>query len=179
MHPVVCRFLDRLAQPSGAIFRVINFRTYSPKTNCLELYHCLRNDYSMTYEEQIVSILKHGLQPSWLGNKGSGVYLANHGRYSLRYAGYKSPVLICHIQPGPHVECYRSEVASESTYTCEYVITDSTKIHIAYVLNYVVTDIDYSQLELYVDHGHFGCSTCDPKNIRCDCLQQIDDRDYV
>jgi hypothetical protein len=135
----------------------------------LSLYHA--TDKLSNYQ----SIMKHGFYIGSACNKGYGVYLANHGRYSSFWAGGKY-VLHCDvIYDKEKVKRYRSEVEC-SLYDSEYVVTDPSLIFPRYLINYKL-DIhrDYvKEHRLYVKHGEFGCEKCDPVNEygysrRCDC----------
>lgn len=146
----------------------------------LTLYHA--TDELKNYR----SIMEHGFYIGSACNKGYGVYLANHGRYSAFWTGGEY-VLACDvIYDKDKVKRYRSEVKCES-YDSEYVVTDTSLLYPRYLINYKLT-IDkeyYREYGLYVKHGTFGCSKCDPVNRyghsrRCDCpFKEVDERDFV
>lgn len=132
------------------------------------------------------SIMKHGFYIGSACNKGYGVYLANHGRYSAFWAGGKY-VLACDvIYDKDNVKRYRSEVKCHR-YNSEYVVKDTSLIYPRYLINYrlILHKDYYRENGLYVTHGTFGCSKCDPVNRyghsrRCDCpFEEADERDYI
>jgi len=85
------RFISRLNLPDDAEFKLVSYYeqpgfSNSDAHNCpiLELYHTVRSyDYNNIFEE----IKKNGFTCGMYGNKGPGVYMANHGRYSYDW-GY-------------------------------------------------------------------------------------------
>jgi len=197
------RFEKRLSLPDNWKFVVINYEENRTAINqskqvalkhkqpILELYHVTRH-----YDPEVVllPLLRDGFSKEKAqrsGNKGNGIYFANHSRYSFNWgSGYK--VLICYVVNDPElVERYRSEIYSP-IWDSEYLVKDSKLIFPAYYLHYDViipnrsTSDWYNSIKMgYVKHGEFGCSKCDVKNEygfyrRCDCkFSNIDDRDII
>jgi hypothetical protein len=199
MQQALNRFERRLSLPEKWKFVVVHCEeNNNPKlkkkfrehkhTSVLELYHATRDiDPSVVMH----SIMTSGFRPGTKGNKGYGIYLANHSRYSFNWGnGYH--VLICHVINDPKlVERYRSEIYSP-TWDSEYVVKDNTIIYPLYYLHYDViipnrhTGQWYNEIKMgYVEHGTFGCAKCDIKDQhgdyrRCDCkFDTIDQRDIV
>ena len=134
------------------------------------------------------SIEKNGFWISLYGNKGPGVYFANHSRYSLTW-GLRN-VMICDVIADPrYVKRYKSEIISGSKQgmDSEYVVTDPSIIKPKYYIEYkynknvVIDIIKYHNDNIFVPHGQFGCSKCDLIKTRCDCEQVpvIDQNDIL
>lgn len=197
---VVARFEERLYLPSTMKFKLIDIEeNNNPElkekflsqitgtSQILELYHVCRNDA----EANTKSILQKGFYPSYnpYNNKGTGTYFANHGRYSLTWAGQHAPVLVCHVIYNKNdklVERYKSEIYSPGSASSEYVVKNPLIIYPAYVLRYQIEGgFDRSHNFGYVKHGGFGCFKCDTKNEygnfkRCDCkYDEIDQSDII
>lgn len=145
----------------------------------LELYHSTR--YS-DYEERINSMLLNGIiiQYNNYNNKGYGIYLANHSRYSIHWS-YSQHVLICRvIYDEKYVNRYRSEIEYPN-WNSEYVITKEDLIYPLYFLEYDVTipQNEYDNFG-YTKHGNFGCEICDKIKDRCDHkFNSYDTKDVV
>ena len=206
MDKAIERFVKRLSLPEGFLFKMISckenknainkFKSEISRFNkeskgsdnlasvkILQLYHAQRTG------DNSESICNEGFY-SFYGNKGRGVYLANHSRYSWNWAGTIDPVLICDvIADDSRISRYRSEIYSpkwDSEYVCHPLV-----VFPKYVLKYEIqgkfTDEIARQIG-YVKHGSFGCISCDSevlndntKGIRCDCelVPKIDPRDVL
>lgn len=160
------RFIARLNLPPDSELIIRDLRVLSePVPGFVELYHASICS-ATSIEDRIQSILQHGFYPSINGNKAQGVYFANHGRYSLSWAGWRSPVFICSVEPGNHLKRYRSEIDSETIHNSEYVVTDPSKIIINCVLRYEVRyPTKRNRLKGFAQHA---CESC---TDRCDCEQ--------
>lgn len=189
MQSAILRFTERLQLPSSFKFNLEycvevkndlilskfkeHMKILDKPAPILELYHASRDGISA-----IKSISEKGFRYSYNGgNKGSGVYLANHSRYSAFWVGHCTPVIICHvIGHDNYIQRYKSEVISPN-YDSEFVITNPNAIYPKYILGYKLINFDrkfnYNRYNRfgYVPHGAFGCHICDPKKIRCDCQQ--------
>ena len=176
MQAAINRFKARLNLPSNFTFKsrrcfevhCISLLNRSPT---LELYHAIR---SLEPDKTVKAICRNGFKPSLRGNKGQGIYVANHSRYSAFWAGPRNPVIICHITIDErYIRRYKSEIRSPN-WDSEFVIKDPHLIYPKYVLEYDLENIDptfdYKTVG-YVDHGEFNCLKCDSKKIRCDCQQ--------
>lgn len=197
------RFRERCYLPPSEDFKLIectknnnkklsdNFKKHIKKgTKILELYHVCREDSSHTRCGNSDSIMEHGFTMcNPYGNKGYGIYLASHGRYSLNWTGPRVPVIVCHViynnedntsinnERDDIVNMYRSEIYSPKN-SFEYRISNREHIYPAYMIKYNTVcnsekkDSNFQQG--YVKHGDFGCDVCDTKNeygyaTRCDC----------
>ena len=153
------------------------------KDTILQLYHVSRDPVNYS------NIMRDGFYiSSYVNNKGTGVYLANHGRYSA-FWGHTGPlrhVLICNvIYNSNDVKRYRSEIYSPK-HNSEYVVNNTKIIHpIGLLTYYFEFDMRVKLQSMYVKHGKFGCDKCDIKNkygyySRCDCeLPGIDPDDII
>lgn len=148
----------------------------------LQLYHVSREP------KNYLSIMQNGFYiNSNLKNKGDGVYLSNHGRYSAFWGNSGQPryVLICNVlYNSNNIKRYRSEIYSPK-YNSEYVIKDTKLIYPIGLLIYNLTFNYRIKSRIFVEHGKFGCKKCDVKNKygyykRCDCeLTGIDPEDII
>lgn len=196
MDLAVQRFIERLSLPDGLSFKLVDcsenandamrdeFSRQKGVYEVLQLYH------AQTGRDNSESICNTGFRYSYYGNKGIGVYLANHSRYSWNWAGSSLPVLICDvIADDKRISRYRSEVYSP-TWNSEYVVADSKLIYPRYILRYeIMGEMSREVVDQagYVRHGEFGCVSCDSivfgdrRGIRCDCklCPTIDLRDVV
>lgn len=168
------RFIFRLNLPDDAEFKLISFYEqpgFIKNNDCLilELYHTVRDS---SYIDIFEKIKKHGFISGLYGNKGQGVYMANHGRYSYNWGwndnGIRN-VIISDVLYTNKCFRYRSEINS-SHFKSEYKITDTKTIYPKYFITYSVSNYNDMQ-KPYVEYGKFGCTNCDRKQIRCDCLQ--------
>lgn len=175
------RFITRCSLPSSwtlAINQTIELK-HNPEDvkNCLEMYHVSRG---ISPQEDIESIVQNGFNIGD-GNKGQGVYFADHSRYAINWAR-SSPVLVCMVMKDTvKVRRYRTEIYSPIPHASEYVVTDTNMIIPVAILFYTIhtpdcTDIahrkkisDPLKCIGYVPHGHFGCAACDKLKTRCDC----------
>ncbi len=144
-------------------FRTARFDT-KPR---LQLYHVVRSN------EHVDSIFKHGFEASD-GNKGVGVYLANHALYGIRWAGDDFSIIVCDIplcqvESTQNVKRFYSEVTGPLDCNSEYVIHPKL-VFPQLAFNYKKTNQPIDIRACFTERGKFGCPTCDPKMIRCDCL---------
>lgn len=149
-------------------FKRLN-RTSAP---IMQLYHAQRD------RDHSESICRSGFHCSLYGNKGVGVYLANHSRYAWNWASPRNPVLICDvIADDERISRYRSEIISP-TWDSEYVVRAPELVYPRYILKYEIEGkVPFEILDRigYVKNGKFGCVPCDTKviwdwkGIRCDC----------
>lgn len=136
----------------------------------LQLYHTSRQDNPETIE----SIFKNGLKIGHQrGNKGNGVYLSSHSRYSYSYQNHH--VFICNvdIQSNPlAIKRFRSEIYSPYN-DYEYVIQDPSIIQVHSYLKYRISAKD----KIDIRWNNVCCENCpehvkkytDPSWKRCDC----------
>ena len=151
----------------------------------LQLYHALK-PYNL--EEITKSIMNKGFIIGSARNKGLGVYLANHSRYSAFWAGSRSGVIVCNVIYDPrYVKRYRSEIKSP-IYDSEYVVENPKLIFPKYLIKYdlnVKHTCGQSFPAGYVEPGSFGCEKCDRIKefgfgSRCDCPHEsYDAKDLV
>lgn len=146
----------------------------------LELYHKTREIKNGNWDFE--GIIKHGFMSSFYGNKGPGIYMANHGRYSYSWGGCDmsgdTNVIISEVIYDPeHVFRYRSELNSLN-FNSEYKITNQDLIYPKYFIKY---DVEGQRTNSgWVKHGNFGCKLCDAIKTRCDCpLDSYDDFDLI
>lgn len=205
------RFKQRLYLPSNVNFEVHEFRennlnnfinsdkfinNVTKQTKVLELYHVSREDVSHKNCSATNSIFNIGFDKKIIseGNKGRGVYFANHSRYSLDWLGWFKPVLICHVLYNEvnsnEIDRFKSEIYSPEK-SSEYVIKNTDIIYPAYQLKYSVCENAYGKkleedtikgIRGYVKLGSHGCKKCDNliKPTRCDCkYESIDFDDLV
>ena len=172
---MVDRFVQRLHLPQGASCRITRTwslvaappqRPPSPATmSVLELYHSPRSKWD------VEGVLAKGFKLGFGGNKGPGVYLANHSRYAWRWGG--PSVFVCHVPTTARLRRFRSEVASGNpACASEYVVDDPRDVQPVAVIEFQVQS--YTERDVggvYVDGGDFGCPVCDPRRDRCDCEQ--------
>lgn len=196
------RFVTRLSLPDGFVFKLIHCHENANESlaqkfyakiqthKILQLYHAIRDGAkSLKGMDVAESICNNGFRIGPAGNKGRGVYLANHSRYSWNWASMENPVLICDVIADSRlVTRHRSEILSPIM-NSEYVVCDPELVFPRYVLEYKVegeiTDDILDRIG-YVQHGKFGCTPCDSyegswKGKRCDCKldPMIDFRDVT
>lgn len=186
MQTAILRFTERLQLPSTFKFNLEycvevkndlllgkfneHMKILDKPAPILELYHASRGGINA-----IKSISENGFRCSYnYGNKGMGVYVANHSRYSAFWVGQYTPVIICHvIGHDNYIQRYKSELISPN-YDSEFVITTPNAIYPKYILGYKLTNYDtkfnYNRVG-FVPHGAFGCHICDVIKNRCDCQQ--------
>lgn len=89
----------------------------------LQLYHVVRDN------SHVQSIFKHGFNYTD-GNKGGGVYLANHAWYAMYWGGTEYQVIVCDVPLDAVVDRYISEVLGPDPmlFDAEYVVRDSTRV---------------------------------------------------
>lgn len=196
MDQAIQRFVARLNLPDGFSFMLVDcrenendvmldkFNNKRRANKFLQLYHAQRDS------DHSGSICNTGFHCSYYGNKGVGVYLANHSRYAWNWASPKNPVLICEvIADEERISRYRSEIFSP-TWDSEYVVNDPELVYPRYILKYKIEwKMPRQTLDQigFVKHGEFGCVPCDSKlfgnrkGTRCDCELEpkIDPRDVV
>ncbi len=174
------RFISRMALHENQKFIIKSIKELQPPVNfikhaqnkpILELYHKTR-ETDDNGKWNFKNIETHGFMISRYGNKGPGVYMANHGRYSyswggLDISGYNN-VIICKVIYDPaYVFRYRSELNSPN-FNSEYKITNTELIYPQYFIEY---DVPGKRIASgWVEHGKFGCKKCDINKIRCDCV---------
>jgi len=197
MDQAIQRFVTLLNLPDGLSFTLIDcrenenhimldkFNNRNRVNKILQLYH------AQVDSDNSESICNRGFHFSIYGNKGVGVYLANHSRYSWNWASPRNPVLICEvIAKKGRISRYRSEIFSP-IWDSEYVVKDPELVYPRYILKYKIEgEISRQTIDQigYVKHGEFGCVPCDSKvfggnykGTRCDCNLEptIDPRDVV
>lgn len=191
MNNSIKRFIQRLNLKENHRFNLINIQiNNSPKNNnsskdILELYHTIR-DYE--YKEIFQKIKKDNFMEGMYGNKGPGIYMANHSRYSFGWGynddGIRNVIISEVIYDKEYVKRYRSEIYSPN-FNSEYKITKSELIYPKYFVLYKIDNLEkdyYKKYENwgYVKHGNFGCKKCDFKVDRCDCeLESYDEFDLI
>ncbi|XWV25969.1 putative orfan [Tupanvirus soda lake] len=184
----IIKFNNRISLPKHLDFKLKNaqindnkeilnnFNKHRNGRPILELYHASR--FGST---AVNFILKDGFKLSFGGNKGNGIYLANHGRYSI-WAGYPYHVIICHvIADQDYVKRFKSEIKSD-TWDSEFLVSNPNLIYPRYIINYELENKnadnknadnknDWSWLR-YVDKNEWNCKNekCIIKQ-RCDCEQ--------
>lgn len=138
----------------------------------IELYHSSRDGM-----KAINSIMKDGFYNStpYRGNKGRGIYFANHGLYSL-WAGKPYHVLVCHvIGNDKYVTRHHSEILSKKN-DSEYVVTDT---QICYPICSIIFEVK--------GRANWANKLCENNNEicllnkRCDCARYptIDPKDVI
>ncbi|XWV24726.1 putative ORFan [Tupanvirus deep ocean] len=184
MLPSIIKFTDRISLPKNTTFKLksaqINengnllnkFNKHRNGKQILELYH------SSKFGTTAVNfILKDGFKLSFGGNKGNGIYLADHGRYSV-WAGYPYHVIICHvIADQKYVKRFKSEIKSEP-WNSEFLVTNPDLIYPRYVINYELesnkntNDKSVWTWLRYVNKNEWNCKNekCVIRQ-RCDCEQ--------
>lgn len=181
MYQAIQRFSTRLNLPIGLKFQVLDcklntnlpayFKSAEKTHRIMQLYHAQRGqDFSD-------AICSKGFLFTQMGNKGSGVYLANHSRYSWNWAPH-NPALICDVIVDlDRIKRYRSEIYSPQ-WNSEYVIKDPELIYPKYILSYQIEGVRNKEILQqigFVKHGQFGCFSCDHQvrggitGVRCDC----------
>jgi hypothetical protein len=196
MNNSIKRFIQRLNLKENHYFNLISIEMNEIKKEPnipnilnqnvkLELYHTIR-DYE--YKEIFQKIKKDNFMEGMYGNKGPGIYMANHSRYSFGWGynddGIRNVIISDVIYDKDYVKRYRSEIYSPN-FNSEYKITKSELIYPKYFVLYKIDNLEkyyYKNYENwgYVKHGNFGCKKCDFKVDRCDCeLESYDDFDLV
>lgn len=194
MNNSIQRFVDRLNLKDEHKFNLINIEINEvneiPKIfkNCetkLELYHSSRD---CDYKEIFQKIKKNNFIEGLYGNKGPGIYMSNHSRYSFGWSYSDSEiynVIISEvIYDEKYVKRYRSEIYSPN-FNSEYKITKSELIYPKYFILYKIDNLEKDYYKNYknwgfVKHGSFGCEKCDLKVVRCDCeLESYDEFDLI
>lgn len=203
------RFVNRLHLPTSSIIHItrldenINKRTYNnniftkffgifqKKPLLLQLYHSTR----YVSEDKIQSIFQNGLFPGSACNKGYGVYLSSHSRYSYLWGDSKwdrqndifvKHVFICNvIGKQSSMNKYISEIYSPKN-NWEYVVSDHDIVYPKYYMEYFVTPQDCIKSERGWTNA--TCPACLAQNEhieicfrRCDCEQHptIDPEDII
>jgi|SRR3989338_3409519 len=194
---IINRFIERLRLPKNFTFIAKNLvenkneKLYNQYTNnlfenkTLELYHTVRSSPIDRDINPYDSIMHNGfyISPN-INNKGRGVYMANHGRYSWLWGscGKNRKAIICNVIADPDlVERYKSEIYSE-IYDSEYLIKDTKIIYPKYFLEYeILGDESLSNIQGFVKSGKYNCKKCDKISIRCDCKQYpiFDEKDFI
>jgi hypothetical protein len=170
---VAKRFQEKLFLPVGCTFslqRVLVNLNSPPKwveNDSIELYHSTRNEDSYSV---FVSICTKGFRVGPACNKGYGVYLANHGRYSLFWGNRNFDgsrhIMVCRIKVG-HLHQFWSEIiSSNETFCHEFVVPNPEYVWVSHYIEYNVIIPKSIDIPIFVEHGNFNCTTC---TTRCDC----------
>lgn len=149
------RFKKRLYLSSNLDFKIYEFRENNlnnfinsknfineikEQTKILELYHVSREDVCHNDCSATNSIFELGFKMEFVSVKNKGIYLSNHGRYSLDWLGWMRPVLICHVlynEKSDDIERYESEIYSPGK-SSEYIVKNTNIIYPAYQLKYYI-----------------------------------------
>jgi len=190
MESSITRFSNRLSLPKHLDFKlksivgnynkqvIQNFNNKCKNKQILELYHSSRKS------EAINEIMEKGfvITNSRGGNKGVGIYLANHSRYSM-WAGNPFHVFICHvIADNNFVKRYKSEINSTKCivpkWDSEFVVSEPELILPKYLLMFdIEKNINCSEDSRwddfrYVNKDEWNCDNLECKRKwRCDCEQ--------
>lgn len=192
----ISRFIERLSLPTG-LKAIVTESIPNPTPPTLQQ---LKNYKKPLLELYFVN--RHTRNILWtagrseFGNKGRGVYLANHSRYSLMWTGFDTPVMVCHVPAvSTKLKRFRSEIFSPKPYDSEYLVPKDEDVYVAYNIRYKVEGLSKEHFEslcfpgsgdtAYVPHGYTGCPDCDiidkpygglsfgkiytTKGKRCDC----------
>lgn len=189
MELIVNRFIDRMN--INGIFNIINIEEnknqkllekwldLKENNKVLQLYHSIRD---FDYLEKKDSIFNNGFYIGCADNKGYGVYLANHSRYSAFWAGSYTGVLVCDvIYDSKYIKRCKSEIYSP-IHDSEYVVSKPELIFPRYYIKY---SFETDENVPYVKRGYFNCVKCDTPNefgysVRCDCpFDNVDDNDFI
>lgn len=194
MYNSINRFKSRLFLNKSHTFELVSIfenkiqSKHGKNKPILELYHTIRDD---TYKEVFEKIKENNFTYGMYGNKGPGVYMANHSRYSFGWGynddGIRNVIISDVVYQKEYVKRYRSEIYSPC-FNSEYVITKPELIYPRYFITYRINSIEknfyknYNEYENwgYVQHGKFGCIDCDNLIKRCDCeLESYDEFDII
>jgi len=185
------RFKSRLFLHESHKFELISVvenktrNIFEKKNPILELYHTVRDD---SYKEVFEKIKENNFTYGMYGNKGEGIYMANHSRYSFGWGynddGIRNVIISEVVCQKEYVKRYRSEIYSPC-FNSEYVIKRNELIYPKYFITYRINSLENKWYKLYenwgyVKHGKFGCAKCDIKIKRCDCeLESYDEFDII
>jgi hypothetical protein len=177
----IIRFHERFSLPSHLEFKLKSASEINNKTllDCfnkhrtenkpiLELYHSSRFG-----ETAINGIIKNGFRTTELGNKGPGIYLANHAKYSI-WAGYPLHSIICHVVADDNfVTRFDSEIKSVP-WSSEFVVINPELIYPKYILHFQIKNnnmnIPIMNNFEYIKKNKQNCTSDDcKKKWRCDC----------
>jgi hypothetical protein len=184
MNSSIQRFINRLYLNNNQQFVLKNVRVLSPSFEylkmskdkpILELYHKVRGN---NINDIFDSIEKYGFRINRYGNKGPGIYMANHGRYSYSYDDNIYNVIISNVAYDKEfIYRYRSEKYIPNK-SYEYKILNPELIYPKYMITYNING-QYDNMG-YVKYGNYGCRTCDHIKKRCDCaLDSYDEIDII
>lgn len=170
------KFEQRLQLPNNLKFNLISLKKNSTvldqKDSFIELYHSVRYD---TEREKInEKIMKNGFIPSISGNKGPGIYLADHSRYSIWAGGCPYSSIICHVKiDQSKIKRYKSEIKS-NIWNSEFVVSDPKIIYPRYLVHFDLIHISNEPINPYLfGYTHRNDYQCDNREClskwRCDC----------
>jgi hypothetical protein len=164
------RFRDRLFLPNNCAFQLkeVHFNLLPipewVKHNSVELYHATRSDPKNAFH----SICKNGFQIGLGNNKGFGVYVADHGRYSLFWGStteenyHHVMAFRCKVSA---LHQFRSEIESGSReFNSEFVIRDPLDIWASHFISYTIDNPEAIRFPVFVN---IDCLKC--VRTRCDC----------
>ena len=186
------RFVKRLYlnefKPYSFSFEITGYEKISikkqefPKYNkYLQLYHKMNNnDYKLPQNK------KNEVTCKEFGNRGTGYYFANHGRFSLfnSCANIKGVrrVLICNIDISKMVKNdihrYKSEVYSPESTSSEYVVYSPEFIYPIAAIEYkfCISELYFNNQETFI--RDFDCEKC-REFPRCNCSLPILESDII
>lgn len=179
----IIKFKTRLALPQNLEFKLHFAKEITnPKIQnrfnknwkgepILELYHSSK--YGKT---AVNSIVKNGFKiyDQFPGNKGRGVYFANHSRYSI-WAGKPYHSIICHVIADPnYLNRYHSEIRSVD-WNSEFLCNNTGIILPKYLVCFSLEKVGMNEIWDdfgYVEAKEVGCNNKDCLKRRvCNCVQ--------
>ena len=170
---MVARFRERLYLParSGAHMSCRALPHATPAGKCVELYHVSHDNAD--------GITRCGFGAHrGRGNKGFGLYLANHGRYASTWQGLDHAFVV-HVPVSASMRRYRSEIkCPPGVPDSEYVVTDQAQAVPVAIIRF---RIDGHTGNLGWNAGE-DCDACRAAGRgRCDCALDpvVDPRDIV
>ena len=179
----LARFQNRLSLPNHMRVKVINltdnrgsevlrrsFNANIQGKHIIELYHSSR--FGLTATNMIA---KDGFRMGD-GNKGPGVYLSNHSRYSI-WAGRPLHTVVCDvITDEPFVHRFKSELRSPRPWNSDFLVTKPELIFPKYIIYFDLVMEDFDKV-LWKEFSFVGKDDwhCNNKECRirrrCDCPQ--------
>jgi hypothetical protein len=166
------RFQEKLFLPKEYTFDLkkvlINLQPITEwvlNNNSIELYHATRNQDSHSV---FMSMCTKGFRIGPACNKGYGVYLANHGRYSLFWGNRNFDgsrhVMVCRVKVSS-LHQFHSEISSGNDIFChEFVVPNPEDVWVSHYIEYNVTIPKSMKIPVFVEQ--FNCKVCFQ---RCDC----------
>ena len=140
---IIQRFLKNLRLPKKCTVVINKIEELNTKrfiTNSIELYHTID---SFNQNDIIKSIKYNGLRPGSACNKGYGVYLSSHSKYSLLWQ-INNPVIVCDVLYDKNkVKRYRAEVGNGKKDEYEYVISQPNLIIPKYIFYFFLLFIRF------------------------------------